>query len=42
MIVYNKNIINDVFDDRILNYGPFRMNPAFWALFPVKMFVPLV
>lgn len=29
MIVYNKNIINDVFDDRILNYGPFRMNPAF-------------
>lgn len=34
MIVYIENKINEVFDDIILNYGAFQMNPAFKALFP--------
>lgn len=34
MIVYIENKINEVFDDIILNYGAFQMNPAFNALFP--------
>lgn len=31
MMVYIENIINEVFDDRILNYGPFQMNPVFYV-----------